>query len=177
MANRQVIIYIAMSVDGFIAGENDDLSWLSVVEAPPEDYGYSDFIKTVDTVIMGRKTYDKVLTLSNDFWHKGRKCYVVSRQKSGSNENVEYYNGALSELINNLRQQEGLNIFCDGGAEVIFELMQHNLIDQFIISIIPTFVGSGVLLFKEGRQSQHLKLTRSITFPSGLVQLWYEKKE
>lgn len=77
-------------------------------------------------------------------------------------------------LKNRLLQQEGLNIFCDGGAEVIFELMKHDLIDRFVISIIPIFVGDGISLFKPGRDMQRLKLTRSISFPSGLVQLWYE---
>ncbi len=176
MSNRQVVLYIAMSLDGYIAAENDDISFLSVVESPPEDYGYNDFIKTVDTVIMGRKTYDKVLSFGIDFPHRGRQCYVLSRSKTGADENVEYYNGDVETLLQKIRQTDGANIFIDGGAELVFALQQRNLIDQFIISVIPIFVGGGISLFKAGRPSQNLKLKRSVTFPSGLVQLWYAKQ-
>lgn len=177
MTNRQVILYIAMSLDGYIANDNNDISFLSVVDSPPEDYGYSDFIKTVDTVIIGRKTYEKVLTFGVDFPHRDRKCYVLSRSKKGRDENVEFYNGDIGELIANIRKASGLNIFIDGGAELVFELMKQNLIDKFIVSVIPTFIGGGISLFKSGRPEQSLRLIRSVTFPTGLVQLWYEKKE
>ena len=176
MADRQVILYIAMSLDGYIAATNDDISWLSVVDNPPEDYGYSDFIKTVDTVLMGRKTYSKVLSLTGGFPHKNKKCYVLSKSKTGTDENVEFYNGDIGSLIQKIRTKEGSTIFCDDGAEIVFELMKQNLIDKYIISIIPIFVGEGIALFKQGRSMQHLKLIKSLTFPTGLVQLWYEKK-
>jgi dihydrofolate reductase len=176
MKNKQVVLYIAMSLDGYIAKENDDISWLSIVEAPPEDYGYSEFIKTIDTVIMGRKTYDKVLSFDIEFPHKDRKCYVLSRSKTGQDENVTFYNGSFSELIAKLKQEDGGNIFCDGGAEVILELMKENLIDQYIISIIPILLGGGIRLFKEGYPEHQLKLVDSKSFPTGLIQVSYEKK-
>jgi dihydrofolate reductase len=174
--DRKVIVFIAMSADGFIAGPDDDLSWLSVVETPGEDYGYGDFIQTVDTVIMGRKTYDKVLTFGTGFPHKERKCFVVTRTRAGKDENVEYYNGQLPHLIALLQSQEGKHIFCDGGSEVISELMNHDLIDRFIISIIPVFLGSGTLLFRNGRTRQNLRLQQSTTFPSGLIQISYDRE-
>jgi len=173
MSNRQVILYIAMSLDGYIATANDDINFLAVVESPPEDYGYSDFVQKVDTVIMGRKTYDKVLSFGIDFPHSGRKCYVLSRSKTGTDANVEYYNGDVATLIQTIRQTDGNNIFIDGGAELVFEMMQRQLIDRYIISVIPIFVGGGIALFKPGRPEQKLTLMRSISFPSGLVQLWY----
>lgn len=100
---------------------------------------------------------------------------MLSRTKTGKDENVEFYNGEVKDLIERLRQQEGKNIYCDGGGEVVFELLKHALIDRMIISVIPYLVGSGIRLFKDHRPEQKLKLKRSITFPSGLVQLWYEK--
>jgi dihydrofolate reductase len=175
MAERKVVLYIAMSLDGFIAKENDDISFLSLVENPPEDYGYNDFIKTVDTVIMGRKTYDKVLSFGIDFPHKDKKCYVISASRTGKDENVEYYNGDPGKLIGKIRQTEGKDIFIDGGAQIVNELMQQKLIDKFIISIIPVMLGKGISLFQNIRPEQNLKFLRSATFPSGLVQLWYEK--
>lgn len=175
MIDRKVILYIAATLDGYIAADNDDLSFLSVVESPGEDYGYSDFVKTVDTVIIGRKTYDKVLTFGIPFPHQDRKCYVLSRTKKGKDDNVEFFSGDILELIANIRQTDGKDIYIDGGAELVFELMKQNLIDRFVVSIIPIFLGGGISLFKSGRQKQNLKLIDSKTFPSGLVQLWYDK--
>ena len=165
-----------MSLDGYIAKENDSLDFLKTVECPGEDYGYYDFIKNTDTVIMGRKTYDMVLGFGIPFPHKERKCYVLSRSKTGSDENVSFYKGPIETLIEELAKQEGKDIFIDGGAETIHELMQHKLIDKFIISVIPIMLGGGKSLFKAGRPQQGLKFLRSATFPSGLVQLWYERK-
>ena len=171
---RKVVLYIATSLDGYIAGENDDLSFLSMVEKLGEDYGYNDFIKTVDTVIMGRKTYDKVLSFGIDFPHRDKKCYVLSRTRKGADENVEFFNGDISVLIHSIRKTDGKDVFIDGGAELVFELMKQDLIDRYIISIIPVMLGNGTPLFKPGRPQQNLKLIDSKIFPSGLAQLWYD---
>lgn len=173
--SRKVVLYIAMSLDGFIAKENDDIAFLSIVEQTGEDYGYQDFINNIDTVIMGRRTYQKVLTFGIDFPHKGRKCYVISRTLTGKDENVEYYGGDLTALIKSLKQADGKDIFVDGGAELVCELMKLNLIDKYIVSVIPYFLGKGIRLFINGITEHRLKLNRCTTFPSGLVQLWYEK--
>lgn len=173
---RQLVLYIAASLDGYIARRDGDIGWLSMVEAPPEDYGYAEFVKTVDTIIIGRKTYEKVLSFGIPWPHAGRKCYVLSKTKTGSDENVEFYNGPVAELIAQLRQKPGLDIFCDGGADVVDELLRHDLIDRYTISIIPVLLGDGIALFKPGRPEQKLVCTGSQIFPSGLVQLQYERK-
>jgi dihydrofolate reductase len=165
-----------MSLDGYIAKDEDNLDFLSVVDTPGEDYGYADFLKNVDTLIWGRKTYDKVRSFGIDFPHRDKKCYVLSRTRSGRDENVEFYKGDVTDLIAQLRQQEGKAIYCDGGGQVVAALLKHALIDRLIISIIPHLVGNGIRLFYDHLPEQPLKLTRSITFPSGLVQLWYEKR-
>lgn len=173
---RQLVLYIAASLDGYIARRDGDIGWLSMVEAPPEDYGYAEFVKTVDTIIMGRKTYEKVLSFGIAWPHAGRKCYVLSKTKTGSDENVEFYNGPVAELIAQLRQKPGLDIYCDGGADVVDELIRQDLIDRYTISIIPVLLGDGIALFKPGRPEQKLICTGSRAFPSGLVQLHYERK-
>ncbi len=172
--SRKVVLYIAMSIDGFIAAEGDNIDFLSMVEVPGEDYGYSDFQQQVDTLIWGRRTYDKVMSFDIPFPHTDKRCIVLSRSRSGKDENVEFYGGALPDLITELTSSEGKDIYCDGGGEVVFELLSAGLIDRMIISVIPHLVGSGIRLFKEGRPEEKLKLTRSLTFPSGLVQLWYD---
>lgn len=171
---RKVILYIAMSLDGYIAKEDDNIDFLTTVESPGEDYGYFSFLKDIDTVIWGRKTYDKVLTLSTEFLHKDKKVYVLSRSRSGSDKNVEYFYD-VQTLINDLRRREGLDIYCDGGSELVFELLKHSMIDRLIVSVIPYLLGSGIRLFRDGFPEQKLKFRQSITYPSGLVQLWYEK--
>ncbi len=171
--DRNVILYIAASVDGFIAKENEDIDWLSIVERPCEDYGYEAFVDSVDTVIMGRKTYDKVLSFGIEFPHKDKKCYVISRTKTGRDENVEYYDGDLKELIQQLKSKKGKNIFIDGGAEVVRELKSQNLIDEYVISFIPIMLGKGIRLFKETEGESKLELVKSEAFESGLVQVTY----
>ncbi|RNI28687.1 dihydrofolate reductase family protein [Rufibacter latericius] len=172
---RQVVLYIAMSLDGYIAKEDDNIDFLSQVERPGEDYGYAAFQQTVDTLIWGRRTYDKVLSMNMpEFMHKDKKCYVLSRSRTGHDENVEFYGGDLKDLVSTLKQQPGKNIYCDGGGEVVAALLNEHLIDKMIVSVIPHLLGSGIRLFKDGRPEEQITLTNSITYPSGLVQLWYD---
>ena len=172
--DRKLILYIAMSLDGYIARKDGDIQWLSMVEAPNEDYGYSEFISTIDTVILGRKTYHKVLTLVEEFPHKDKECYVITRTSQPSMGNTHFYTGELTSLVQKLKKQNGKNIFCDGGAEVVNLLLQKKLIDEFIISIIPICLGEGISLFTDGRNETKLSLINSRTFPTGLVQLHYK---
>lgn len=171
--NRKVVLYIAMSLDGYIATEDDNIDFLSMVESPGEDYGYSEFIQTVDTVIMGRKTYDKVLSFGIEFPHADKKCYVLSRNKKGRDANVEFWNKPVDELIRELKTTKGKHIYIDGGSEMVQECMKKSLIDTYVLSIIPCLLGGGIRLFKEGFPQQNLKLISSTSFSSGLVQLQY----
>lgn len=173
---RELILYIAMSLDGYIAGEDDNIDFLSVVDKPGEDFGFSSFVKDVDTLIWGRKTYDKVLTLGVSFPYYGLKCYVLSKTRSGNDGNVEYYNGSPGDLVRQLKSAEGKHIYCDGGGEVVYELLREKLIDRMIVSVIPHLLGQGKRLFHDNRPEQYLEFIRSITYPTGLVQLWYKNK-
>lgn len=173
---RKVILYIAMSLDGYIAKPDDDLGFLSMVEKTGEDYGYTDFISTVDAVIMGRRTYDKVLTLVSEFPHSDKDAYIVTRTAREPAGSVKFYTGSLSELVAWLKSQPGKNIFVDGGAEVVHALLNDHLIDELIISIIPILLGDGIALFKNGRPEAPLKLLEARTFDTGLVQLHYARR-
>jgi dihydrofolate reductase len=173
---RKVNLYIAMSLDGYIAKEDDNIDFLSQVQVPGEDYGYAEFTAGIDTVIWGRKTYDKVLSFGGDFHHKDKKVWVLSNSRTGRDENVEYFND-LPTLIKKLKKEKGKDIYCDGGGDLVFELLKHSLIDRVVVSVIPHLLGNGIRLFKDGRPEQNLAFKKSLTFPSGLVQLWYDKKE
>ena len=172
-SNRKVILYIAMSLDGFIAKHDDDISFLSQVEQEGEDYGYSAFIEIVDTVILGRKTYDKVLSMGFEVPYGERDVYVLTRSSNPDSGTVHYYSGNLTDLISRLKKQDGKNIYCDGGAETVHAFVRDDLFDELIISIIPILLGDGIRLFGQNFQEQQLQLIQSRSFEKGLVQLHY----
>jgi dihydrofolate reductase len=172
--NRKLILYIAMSLDGYIAKPNDDLSFLSIVEKEGEDYGYADFVSTIDTVIMGRKTYDWV-TKRVDFPHADKYAFIITRTARPSIGKTVFYTGDLSDLVKKLKTKERKNIFCDGGAEVVNDLLKDDLIDELVISVIPVLVGNGIKLFKDGRPEQKLKLVSVKSFDTGLAQLQFKR--
>ena len=175
MSDTKLILYIAMSADGFVAGNDDDLSWLSVAEKEGEDYGYGDFISTVGSYFVGRKTYEKVLELTGGtFPHADQfPCYVITRQEKADENGVSFYNGPIEDLVQKLKAQGGGNIYCDGGAEIVRMLMEKDLIDEYIISVIPIFLGDGKRLFKGGINTLNLKTKPAKYYDTGAVQLHY----
>lgn len=166
-----------MSLDGYIAQPNDDLSFLSTVAKEGEDYGYTDFISSVDTVIVGRKTYEWVMNQVGEFPHTDKNAYVITRTARPAIGKTVFYTGDLTELVNKLKAENGKNIYCDGGAEVVNELLKKDLLDEIIISVIPILVGNGTRLFKDSRPEQKLKLVNVKTFDTGLTQLHYKRTD
>jgi dihydrofolate reductase len=175
---RSLSLFIAASLDGYIAKPNDDLSFLKIVEKEGEDYGYAGFTDTIDTLIVGRKTYDYVLReIGPSHYDNGqRDVYVITRTQRPNEGRTIFYTGSLPELVNRLKSENGKNIYCDGGAAVINELLRHELIDEFIVSVIPVLLGNGTRLFKDGAPEQLLEHIGTKTFDTGLVQLHYRKK-
>lgn len=169
------ILYIAMSLDGFIAKPNDDLSFLSIVQIEGEDYGYKDFLDSVDSIVLGRKTYDWVIKQVGELQYMDKEVFVISKSDKPKNGNTIFYSGNLPDLISKLKNSSDKNIFIDGGAQLVNNLMKLDLIDEFIISIIPIFLGKGIRLFNEGIPERQLKLVSSKSFESGLVQIHYSK--
>lgn len=176
---RKISLFIAMSLDGYIAKPNDDLSFLKQVEKAGEDYGYTEFTATVDTLIIGRKTYDYVLKeIGPSHYDNGqRDVYVITRSQRPQVGRTTFYTGDLPALVKRLKSENGQNIYCDGGAEVINELLTYELVDEFIISVIPVLLGDGIRLFKAGRPEQVLELVTTKQFDTGLTQLHYRKKQ
>jgi len=175
--SRKVILYIATSLDGYIAKPNDDLSFLSIVQQEGEDYGYADFVKSVDTVILGRKTYDWVMTQVPEFPHADKISFIITRTARPSIGKTNFYTGKLKDLISKQKGEQGKNIFIDGGAEIVNELLKENLIDEFIISVIPILVGNGTKLFKDDRPELKLELVSTKQFEKGLTQLHYKRAD
>lgn len=169
---RKVVVYIAASLDGFIAAPGDDLSFLNMVQSQNEDYGYSDFMQTVSTVIMGRRTYEWLMKQVPEFPHANLESYIISANSTSVGKE-KYYSGNVTELINTLRSQPGKNIFVDGGSVLINSLLKEHCIDQIIVSVIPVLLGNGIRLFESGNPMSMLQLVSAKSFSSGLVQLNY----
>ena len=176
---RKLSLFIASSLDGFIAKPNDDLSFLKMVEKEGEDYGYADFTSGIDTIILGRKTYDWVLReIGPSHYDNGeRDVYVITRSERPDVGRTHFYTGDLSELIHRLKSEKGKNIYCDGGAELINALLKEDLIDELTISVIPILLGNGTRLFQEERPEQELEFIDVKSFDTGLTQLHYKRKK
>lgn len=177
ISDRKVILYIAMSLDGYIATKDNSIDFLSLVEQEGEDYGYHDFLNSVDTVMIGRKTFDKVISMGFEYPHTDKAVYILTRTKKPSIGTFQYYTGELSQLVSDLKSQAGKNIYCDGGAEIANQLMSDDLVDEYIISVIPILLGDGIKLFKDGRPEQQLKLISAKQFDKGLTQLHYKRAD
>jgi dihydrofolate reductase len=178
MANeRKVILFIAMSLDGYIAKPSGEISFLSLVEKENEDYGYNEFLKNIDAIIIGRKTYDKVKSMGFEYPHDDKNVYIISRTRRPNDGALKYYSGNLKDLVVKLKKESGKNVYCDGGSEIVNELLNDNLIDEFIISIIPIILGDGIPLFKKRETELKLKLIGCKHYEKGLVQLHYVREE
>jgi dihydrofolate reductase len=176
---RKVCLFIATSIDGFIAKPNDDLSFLKLVEKEGEDYGYAVFTSTIDTIILGRKTYDYVEKhIGTAHYDNGdRDVYIITRTSRPQVGRTIFYSDDVKNLIEELKSKPGKNIYCDGGAELIHALLQHDLIDEMTISIVPIVLGEGVRLFKDGGTEKLFILNSVKHFDTGLVQVHYLRKK
>ncbi|MGF0032252.1 dihydrofolate reductase family protein [Bariatricus sp. SGI.154] len=177
---RKVILYIAISLDGYIADKNGKVDWLNEYGSD-EDMegadGYSLFLKKVDTVVMGYNTYHQIVTeLSPEQWvYEGLKSYVITHNKIPSNSEIMFVNSSPGDLIKNLKKESGKDIWICGGANIINQLMQEELIDRFHISVIPTILGNGIKLFDEIDNEVKLDFVQTRS-GNGIVELVYEHR-
>ncbi|AZB44370.1 dihydrofolate reductase [Bacillus sp. FJAT-42376] len=172
---RNTVLYIAMSLDGYIARENGEIDWLEEAEGKG-DNGYGEFLETIDTVIMGRKTYEQVLGFDIEFPYQDKECYVFSNKREGMDEYASFQKGNPSDLLLQLKQKSGKDIWLIGGGDLIKHFMQEQLVDKFIIAVIPVLLGKGISLFDKGFPEQKLSLSKSERF-NEIVLLTYELKK
>ena len=165
-------VFIATSLDGFIARRDGGIDWLSIVEAPGEDYGYAKFFADIDALILGRGTYDKVLSFPA--WPYGdKRCVVLTHASYPSRHGERFHAGAPAPLLAELQTAGVRRIYVDGGA-VIRQFLRDGLIDDLTLSIVPIVLGEGIPLFDASVPTRRLRLAGSQAFPSGLVQLRYD---
>ncbi|RAX56708.1 riboflavin biosynthesis protein RibD [Helicobacter monodelphidis] len=155
---RKVILFIAMSLDGYIADNKGNVDWL---ECGKEDVDrYTHFIQNIDTILLGFNTYRQIITeLSPDKWvYPQQKSYVFTHQNISSTQQVTFTQESPAQLLTQLKQQDGKDIWVCGGANLIQQLIESNLIDEYQISIIPIILGGGVKLFAKNCQQIPLSL-------------------
>ena len=171
---RNVQLYIAASIDGYIARTDGGIDWLSMVDKKGEDYGYNAFIASVDTTLMGRKTYDDVRWFDGPFPYPGLKNYVFSRKAQPDDGNpVSHINEDPAAFVKKLKARPGGNIWLIGGGQLNTVLLNAGLIDEMILSVIPILLGDGIPLFGGQPKETKWRLTKQEAFDTGLVQMNY----
>jgi dihydrofolate reductase len=148
MAN---IVYIACSMDGFIAKIDGNIDWLiSIPNENNNDYGFGKFMERIDGIIMGRKTFEKILEMNPEKWPYDKIVFVLSNNLKAVPEKLEHkveiVNGDLINILENLKNRNINNIYVDGG-KTIQGFLKNDLIDEMIISTIPIILGNGIPLF------------------------------
>jgi dihydrofolate reductase len=174
---RKIIVYIATSADGFIARPDGSVDWLDRPR-PKGNYGMGAFYKSIDTVLWGRKTCDMAL----DSQKKGAsafdrrvKNYVFTRSllQSPAPAGVEFVSEPIKAFATRLRKQKGKDIWMMGGAGIIASFLDEGEIDEFMIHVIPKFIGEGIPLIAPGHRTVPLNLIFCTKFTDGVVKLHY----
>jgi dihydrofolate reductase len=176
---RKIIVWVAMSADGFIARHDGSVDWLDRPR-PKGNYGMAAFYKSIDTTLWGKKTCDMAL----DYQKKGVpgtafdtsvKNYVFTHTlpQSPAPKGVEFVTEPIKAFATRLRGEKGKHIWIMGGAGIIASFLDAGEIDEFVILVIPKFIGEGIPLMAPARRTAPLKLLSSTKFPDGVVKLHY----
>lgn len=169
-------VFIATSLDGFIARPDGDIGWLLERDDPTEDHGYASFIADKDAIVMGRGSYEKVLTMGE--WAYDRPVLVLSRQLAGTpvpealQGKVRFSNCTPSDAMAQLASEGVRRVYVDGG-QVVQSFLRDSLIADMVVTTVPVLIGTGIPLFGALPQDVSLALDSSRHFPSGLVQSTY----
>lgn len=172
---RKLVSYIAISLDGKIADAEGGVGWLDTINHPKdEDYGYSAFIETIDTTVMGNTTYQQVLAFDMPFPYKEQKNYVLTRNRNlKEDEYATFITSDHAKRLKEIKQEQGRDIWLIGGGEVNALCLQARLLDEMIVHVMPFIVGKGIPIFSDAELMQHLELTSSKVYSSGVMELRY----
>ncbi len=176
---NKIQLYIAVTIDGFIARENGSLDWLDEIpNSEQTDYGYNDFYKEVSTVVMGRKTYEEILGFDVEWPYSNCISYVFTKDKDylAKTENTKILNEVSNEVIEMLRKESNRNIWNVGGGDLISDFLNLDAIDEMVLSIIPVVLGKGIRLFPNEPKETKFELKKAEPFETGVVNLTYLKK-
>ena len=176
---RKVILFIAMSLDGYLADSEGKVGWLGGQGNDEEMVDTcSEFVTHVDTVVMGWNTYNQIITeLSPEEWvYSGLTSYVVTHRDCVSAERIRFVNENPCSLISELKNREGKDVWICGGADIVRQLMAEDLIDVYYISVIPMLLGKGIRLFGGSGTEIPLRLIKTQSY-DGITDLIYERRK
>jgi len=173
-------VFIAMSLDGYIARLNGKLDWLEINsdKSKAEDFGYQTFVSRVDCIVMGRNTFEKVVSFPEWPYHNKRVIVLSRRWNQIPDQFVglaELYSGKVELLTVELQNQGVKHVYVDGGI-TIQSFIQQRLLSDITITTVPIILGKGLPLFGTTREDQNLQLENTQSFPSGFVQASYTFK-
>ena len=170
-------VYIATSLDGFIATSDGDLDWLFEIPNPQQsDYGYGNFMSNIDAIVMGRNTFEKVLTF--DRWSYDKFVFVLSNSLTQLPEHLvdraKIVSGDIKKLIDRLNEQGYHNLYIDGGS-TIQSFLKDDLIDEMVITRVPILLGNGFPLFGKLDRSLNFRHIKTKIYHNSLVQSYYTR--
>jgi dihydrofolate reductase len=170
----KVVLYIAASLDGYIATEDGGVAWLDAFNGTGDDFGYADFVAKVGTVIMGGKTYRQVLEFG-EWVYKDFVSYIVTSQALAEHsDDVRKADSDFKKLVQKIKSESDKDIFFIGGAQLSKAFIEEDLIDMYQIFIMPVMLGKGIRLFLDLDTVQNVSLIESKSYPSGVVELQYQ---
>lgn len=161
--SRKVILYIAVSLDGYIADSEGKIDWLGGQDENYEgDYGYGEFISDVDTVVMGMNTYQQITTeLSPEKWpYENKRVYVFTHREMDDGRNLAFIQKNAEKFMAELKLKQGKNIWICGGADLANQFMKAGLIDEYHLTIMPVILGKGIPLFSHDHPEIRLQIER-----------------
>ncbi|HBL35084.1 MAG TPA: riboflavin biosynthesis protein RibD [Porphyromonadaceae bacterium] len=174
---KKIKLYIAASLDGYIARHDGDLDWLikDYPITPDFNYGYNDFFESIDTIIMGGRTYREILYMDVVWPYKDKTTYVVTRNPVIPKDNINFITENIIETIHELREENGKDIWLVGGGELITMLLNQDLVDEMIITYIPVIIGNGISLFPNNPKESKWNLQRNMGYENGVLHVVYSK--
>lgn len=175
---KKISLFIAMSLDGYIADGKGSVDWLTGQGNGDESVdAYSEFVKDIDTVIMGWNTYHQIVTeLSPNEWvYNDLTTYVVTHRSKASSDKIRFTSKNPTLLLKRLREESGKGIWICGGANLVQQLVREDMIDRYHITVIPTILGSGIRLFEKADREIKLRLLRTRSY-DGMTDLVYIKR-
>ena len=172
---RKIKLYIAISLNGKIAGADGSVDWLENIPNPEKtDYGYTEFFNSVDTTIQGYNTYNQVIGWGVDFPYKGKKNYVLTKKQNVKNtEFVEFITENHAEFIKGLKEEKGGDIWLIGGSQVNSLVLNSGLLDEIIVFVMPIILSEGIELFDAFPTETQLKLIETKSYSSRMVEMKY----
>ena len=178
MPKRKIIVNVATSVDGYVARTDGNLDWLTRRPAPKGFYGLPKFSHSIDAKILGRKTYDMSVKMGATF-SADDPHYVFSRRTppASAPPAVHFVTESIRSFAERIRKQPGKNIWMMGGGEIIGSFLDEGAIDEFIVTVVPMFIGEGIHLIAPKNREVALRLLSSQRFSDGVIQLHYAVRQ